>query len=129
MQAIIVHSESCCEQAVAKHVVLFTHNSTRSENSLVTCMATQAVLFANGNPLLDGAVLADDVAAPVEATVTAFSSSLFDDVVSATAAQGTTAVNTRASAVTLSSSRAREVNTRVSLAEVRGSLIVQEIQC
>jgi len=88
-----------------------------------------AVLFANSNPLLEGAVLADDVAAPVEATVAAVCSSLLDDVVSATAAQGTTTVNTRASAVALSPSRTRKVDTRVSLAEVRGALIVEEIQC
>lgn len=95
----------------------------------MTCTATHAVLFADCNPLLDCAVLADDVAAPVEATVAAVSPPLLDDVVSPTAAEGTAAVNARASAVTLSSSRAREVNTRISLAEVRGTLIVEEIQC
>lgn len=95
----------------------------------MTRPATLDVLFANCNPLLDGAILADDVAAPVESTVAAVCSSLLDDVVSATAAQGTTTVNARASAVALSSSCAREVNTRVSLAEVRGALIVEEIQC
>ena len=129
MQEIIVHSEGYCRQAVAKYIVLFADNLTRSDNCLMTCTATHAVLLANSNPLLDGAVLADDVAAPVEATMAAVSSSLLDDVVSATAAEGTTAVNTRASAVTLSSSRAREVNTRISLTEVRGALIVEEIQC
>jgi len=95
----------------------------------VTRTVTLAVLFANSNPLLDGAVLADDVAAPVEATVAAVCSSLLDDVISATAAQGTTTINARASAIALSSSRARKVNTSVSLAEVRGALIVEEIQC
>lgn len=95
----------------------------------MTRKVTLAVLFANSNPLLDGAVLADDIATPVKATVAAVCSSLLDDVVSATTAQGTTTVNACASAVALSSSRARKVNTRVSLAEVRGALIVEEIQC
>jgi hypothetical protein len=50
-------------------------------------MTTHTMLLANCNPLLNGAVLADDVAAPMEATMTTVSSSLLDDIVPATAAE------------------------------------------
>jgi hypothetical protein len=76
------------------------------------------MLFADCDPLLNGAVLTDDIAAPVEAAVAAVGSSLLDDVVSATAAQGATAVDAGARAVALPPSRAGEVHTGVSLAEV-----------
>ena len=44
-------------------------------------------LFADGDPLLYGAVVADDGAAPMEATVTAFRPLLSDHVVAASAAE------------------------------------------
>lgn len=75
-------------------------------------------LFADCDPLLSGAVLTDDVAAPVEAAVATVSPSLFDDVVTATAAEGPAAINAVASAVALPPNRAGEVHTGVSLAEV-----------
>jgi len=87
------------------------------------------MLFAHCDPFLSRAVLAHDVAAPVEAAVAAVSPSLLDDVVTATAAQRAAAVYRRASAITLSSNRAREVDTGISLAEVRGTLVVEKVQC
>lgn len=87
------------------------------------------MLFAHRDPLLSGTVLADDVTTPVEAAVTAVGSALLDDVVSATAAEGATAVEASASAVTLSSGCAREVHAGVPLAEVGRTLVVEEVQC
>lgn len=92
-------------------------------------MTTHTILLANCDPLLNSAVLAHDVAAPVEAAMTAVGSSLLDDVVSATAAEGATTVDAGASTITLSPGRTREVHIRIFFAEVRGTLVVQKVQC
>jgi hypothetical protein len=91
-------------------------------------MTTHTMLLANCNPLLDCAVLANDVTAPVEATMAPVGSSLLDDVVTATAAEGATTVDTGASAITLSPGCTREVHVRISFAEVRGTLVVKKVQ-
>jgi hypothetical protein len=92
-------------------------------------MATHTTLLANCNPLLNGTVLTDYVTTPVEATMAAVGSSLLDDIVAATTAEGTTTVDAGASTITLPPGRAREVHIRISFAEVRGTLVVQKLQC
>ena len=92
-------------------------------------MTSHTLLLANRDPLLNRAVLAHDVAAPVEPAMAAVGFSLLDDVVSAAAAEGATAVDAGASAVTLSPGRTREVHIRIFFAEVRGTLVVQKVQC
>jgi hypothetical protein len=87
------------------------------------------MLLADCNPLLNGAVLTVNVTAPMEATVTAVGSSLLDDVVATATAERATAVYAAAGAVALPPCRAREVHVRISFAEVRGALVIQEIQC
>jgi hypothetical protein len=87
------------------------------------------MLLANCNPLLNGAVLTDDVTAPMEATMATVGSSLLDDVVPATAAEGATTVDAGASAITLSPGCTREVHIRISFTEVRRTLVVQKVQC
>lgn len=92
-------------------------------------MATHAMLLADCNPLLSGAVLTVYVTAPMEATVAAVGSSLLDDVVSTTTAEGATTVDAATGTIALSPCRTREVHMRIPFAEVRGTLVVQEVQC
>lgn len=75
---------------------------------------------------MDGAVFADDVAAPLEAAVALLDAFLLDDVVAASAAQRRAVVHAAAGAVALSPSRAREVEAGVSFAEIGRLLVVKQ---
>lgn len=80
---------------------------------------------ADGHPLVYGAVLAQHVAAPLEAAVALLDALLLDDVVAAAAAQRRAVVHAAAGAVAAAAARAREVEAGVPLAEV-GRLLVEE---
>jgi hypothetical protein len=92
-------------------------------------MATHTMLLADCNPLFNGAVLTVDVTAPMEAAVAAIGSSLLDDIVSTTTTEGATTVDATAGTIALSPCRTREVHFRIPFAEVRRTLVVEEVQC
>lgn len=74
-----------------------------------------------------GAVLADDVAAPLEATVALLDAFALHHVVAASAAQRRAVVDGAAAAVALAATGARQVEAGVSLAKVGRLLVVEQL--
>lgn len=86
-----------------------------------------AKLLAHVDPLRETALLAEHVAAPVEPAVAALAVRLFQDVVSAAAAQRAAAVRALAGFVAYPSLRARRVHGGVELTEIWGLLEVHQL--
>lgn len=84
-------------------------------------------LLAHIDPLCQATLLTHHVAAPVKSTIAAFAASLFQDVVSAAAAQRAAAVRAVAGLVADASLRPRRVDGGVALAEVGGLLEVHQL--
>lgn len=85
-------------------------------------------LFANSDPLLDGAIVAHDRATPMEATVASFRPFLADDVITSTAAKRLAIVQFVSRLVATSSGNARIVNIRPLFAEVGRSLVEEQVR-
>lgn len=83
--------------------------------------------LANGDPLLDGAVLALHVAAPVKLAPASLGASLPDDVVASPAAQRRATVARLAGFVAPATGGAGYVHGQVPLAEVWRFLVVEEL--
>lgn len=83
-------------------------------------------LLAHVDPLGEAALLAQHVAAPVEAAVAALAARLLQDVVSATATQRAAAVRAVTGLVAQPSLRAGRVHRRVPLTKVRRLLEVDQ---
>jgi hypothetical protein len=81
--------------------------------------------LAHGDPLLDGAVLALDEAAPVELAAAPFGPALAHDVVATSAAEGSASVAPRARPVAPAPGGAGDVRLGVALAKV-GRLLEEE---
>lgn len=89
--------------------------------------ARTSQLLAHIDPLRETALVAQHVAAPVEPAVAAFAVRLFQDVVSAAAAQRAAAVRALAGLVAYPSLRACRVHGHVGLAEIWGLLKVHQL--
>lgn len=83
--------------------------------------------LANGDPLLDGAVLALHVATPVKLAAAPLGASLPDDVVPSPAAERRATVARLAGLVAPATGRPWYVNGQVPLAEVGRFLVVEEL--
>lgn len=96
--------------------------ASRSKNKEMEIWTKVGHSLAHINPLRNSALLTEHVAAPVEAAVTPFAACLFEDVVSAAAAQRPAAVHAGAALVADATLRAQRVHLGLVVAEVRGLL-------
>ena len=85
-------------------------------------------LFANGDPLFRGAILADDLAAPLKFAMAPLRPFLTDHVVASTAAKGLTVVRVVGRLAAAPSRDARKVHVRPLFAKVGTPLVKEEIR-
>jgi len=90
--------------------------------------ATDDGLLAHGDPLFDGAVIADDGAAPLETALATFGPLLTDNIVASAAAQRLTVVQIGTGLVAAPAHYARVVVLRFAVTEIRRSLVEEKIR-